>query len=682
MASKAFGRQLQARAHCCLFRNHNQTRLCSSIGSHPPQPQFDTTVPAQHTVEKTNDTFEKGPAPSSLNHTELAKFAAIADTWWDSEGPFKPLHAINPTRLAFIRSTLCRHFGKDPCSPKPFEGLKIIDVGCGGGILSEPLARMGATVTGVDAVEKNIKIARLHADLDPVTSTIEYCCTTAEKLVEEQRQFDAVMALEVIEHVSNPAEFCKSLEALTVPGGATVISTVNRTMRAYATAIFVAEYVLRWLPKGTHQWSSFLTPEELVLILQRLSLDVKEMAGFEYNPLTGRWLLSDDIGVNFIAYCTKKQTDMSPAVIEGNDAVTGHIISTTIGGKNGEPKRTISYMAERAVGKGTFGIVFQAKCIETGETVAIKKVLQDRRYKNRELQLMRLMDHPNVISLKHFFSTTTKDELFQNLVMEYVPESMFRVLKHYSSVNQRMPLIYVKLYTYQIFRGLAYIHTVPGVCHRDVKPENLLVDPLTHQAKLCDFGSAKVLVKGEANISYICSRYYRAPELIFGATEYTTSIDIWSAGCVLAELLLGQPLFPGENVVDQLVEIIKVLGTPTREEIRCMNPNYTDFRFPQIKAHPWHKIFHKRMPPEAIDLVSRLLQYSPSLRCTALEACAHSFFDELREPNCRLPNGRPLPPLFNFNKELAGASPELIYRLIPEHIQRQMGLCFPHPAGS
>ncbi|KAJ0054160.1 hypothetical protein Pint_02430 [Pistacia integerrima] len=144
--------------------------------------------------------------------------------------------------------------------------------------------------------------------------------------------------------------------------------------------------------------------------------------------------------------------EMSAAVIESNDAVTGHIISTTIGGKNGEPKRTISYMAERVVGTGSFGIVFQAKCLETGETVAIKKVLQDRRYKNRELQLMRLMDHPNVVSLKHcFFSTTSKDELFLNLVMEYVPETMYRVLKHYSSMKQRMPLIYVKLYTYQVW---------------------------------------------------------------------------------------------------------------------------------------------------------------------------------------------------------------------------------------
>ncbi|KAK4789934.1 hypothetical protein SAY86_017238 [Trapa natans] len=360
------------------------------------------------------------------------------------------------------------------------------------------------------------------------------------------------------------------------------------------------------------------------------------------------------------------QTDkeMSPAVVENNKAVNGHIISTTIGGKNGEPKQTISYMAERVVGNGSFGIVFQAKCLETGEAVAIKKVLQDRRYKNRELELMRLMDHPNVVGLKHcFFSTTSTNELFLNLVMEYVPETMYGVLKHYTSMNQRMPLLYVKLYTYQIFRALAYLHAVPGVCHRDLKPQNLLVDPLTHQVKICDFGSAKVLVKGEANIAYICSRYYRAPELIFSATEYTTSIDIWSAGCVLAELLLGQ-----------------VLGTPTREEIRCMNPNYTDFRFPQIKAHPWHKIFHKRMPPEAIDLASRLLQYSPSLRCTALEAIAHPFFDELREPNVRLPNGRPLPPLFNFKQELNGASPELILRLIPGHVRRLNG--FLQPVGT
>ncbi|KAI3967497.1 hypothetical protein MKW92_033975 [Papaver armeniacum] len=363
---------------------------------------------------------------------------------------------------------------------------------------------------------------------------------------------------------------------------------------------------------------------------------------------------------------------MEATVVNGNGTETGQIITTTIGGRNGQPKQTISYMAERVVGTGSFGVVFQAKCLETGEAVAIKKVLQDKRYKNRELQIMRMFDHPNVVQLKHwFFSTTEKEEVFLNLVLEYVSETVYRVTKHYSRMNQHVPIIFVQLYTYQICRALAYIHTVIGVCHRDIKPQNLLVNPHTHQLKICDFGSAKMLVPGEPNISYICSRYYRAPELIFGATEYTTAIDMWSAGCVFAELLLGQPLFPGESGVDQLVEVIKVLGTPTREEIRCMNPNYNEFKFPQIKAHPWHKVFHKRMPPEAVDLVSRLLQYSPSLRCTALEACAHPFFDELRDPNAVLPNGRPLPPLFDFTpQELAGAPPELVQRLIPEHVKK------------
>ncbi|KAK8487062.1 hypothetical protein V6N13_016266 [Hibiscus sabdariffa] len=360
--------------------------------------------------------------------------------------------------------------------------------------------------------------------------------------------------------------------------------------------------------------------------------------------------------------------DLEAAVISGNGTETGQIISTTVGGRNGQPKQTISYMAERVVGTGSFGVVFQAKCLETGESVAIKKVLQDKRYKNRELQVMRILDHPNVVQLKYcFFSTTEKDELYLNLVLEYVPETVHRVSKHYSRMNQHMPIVYVQLYTYQICRALHYLHHVVGVCHRDVKPQNILVNPHSHQVKICDFGSAKKLVPGEPNISYICSRYYRAPELIFGVTEYTTAIDMWSVGCVMAELMLGHPLFPGESSVDQLVEIIKILGTPTREEIKCMNPNYTEFKFPAIKAHPWHKLFNKRMPPEAVDLVSRLLQYSPKLRCTALEALAHPFFDDLRDPNVSLPNGR-TPLLFNFTaQELAGAPPELQQRLIPEH---------------
>ncbi|PIN21998.1 Glycogen synthase kinase-3 [Handroanthus impetiginosus] len=342
--------------------------------------------------------------------------------------------------------------------------------------------------------------------------------------------------------------------------------------------------------------------------------------------------------------------DMEPTVVSGNGTETGQIIVTSVGGRNGQPKQTMSYMAERVVGTGSFGVVYQAKCLETGESVAIKKVLQDRRYKNRELQIMRLLNHPNVVQLKHYFySTTEKNEVYLNLVLEYVSETVYRALRHYSRANQSMPVFYVQLYTtrpllmlflskLQICRALNYMHRVIGVCHRDIKPQNLLVNPHTHQLKLCDLGSAKMLVPGEPNISYICSRYYRAPELIFGATEYTTAIDLWSVGCVMAELLLGQPLFPGESSVDQLVEIIKVLGTPTREEIKCMNPNYNEYKFPQIKAHPWHKVFHKRMPPEAVDLVSRLLQYSPTLRFTASNQLGiHFLLMFLREESVSIP---------------------------------------------
>merc|ERR1712113_414249 len=191
-----------------------------------------------------------------------------------------------------------------------------------------------------------------------------------------------------------------------------------------------------------------------------------------------------------------------------------------------------------------------------------------------------------------------------------------------------------------------------GICHRDIKPQNLLVDGRTHALKLCDFGSAKRLVKGEPNVAYICSRYYRAPELIFGATDYTTIIDIWSTACVTAELILAQPIFPGESGVDQLVEIIKVLGTPSREELIAMNPNYTEFKFPQIKAHPWHKVFRSRTSPETIDYISKLLQYDPKCRPTGLEAIMHCLFDNLRTEDTKISGNKPLPDqIFAFSKE-------------------------------
>ncbi|KAK3128415.1 hypothetical protein QOZ80_6BG0461320 [Eleusine coracana subsp. coracana] len=294
----------------------SQWRRCASASSSSAPPPPPPPYPAKGAPQSGS-----GTTVSSLNPAEVAKFAAIAETWWDFDGPFKPLHLMNPTRLSFIRSGLCRHFRRDSYSSKPLEGLKVIDVGCGGGILSEPLARMGATVTAIDAVDKNIKIASVHAASDPMTASIEYCCTTAEELVKQKRQFDAVISLEVIEHVANPLEFCQSLSALTVPNGATVVSTINRSMRAYATAIVAAEYILRWLPKGTHEWSKLVTPEELVLMLQKASVSVQEMAGFVYNPLSGEWSLSDDISVNYIALGIKK-SEAPSAMSEAPSAMT------------------------------------------------------------------------------------------------------------------------------------------------------------------------------------------------------------------------------------------------------------------------------------------------------------------------------------------------------------------------
>ncbi|XP_020806294.1 serine/threonine-protein kinase PITSLRE isoform X1 [Drosophila serrata] len=351
----------------------------------------------------------------------------------------------------------------------------------------------------------------------------------------------------------------------------------------------------------------------------------------------------------------------------------GSKITTVVAtpGQGTDRVQEVSYTDTKVIGNGSFGVVFQAKLCDTGELVAIKKVLQDRRFKNRELQIMRKLEHCNIVKLLYFFysSGEKRDEVFLNLVLEYIPETVYKVARQYAKTKQTIPINFIRLYMYQLFRSLAYIHSL-GICHRDIKPQNLLLDPETAVLKLCDFGSAKQLLHGEPNVSYICSRYYRAPELIFGAINYTTKIDVWSAGCVLAELLLGQPIFPGDSGVDQLVEVIKVLGTPTREQIREMNPNYTEFKFPQIKSHPWQKVFRIRTPTEAINLVSLLLEYTPSARITPLKACAHPFFDELRmEGNHTLPNGREMPPLFNFTEHELSIQPSLVPQLLPKHLQ-------------
>jgi glycogen synthase kinase 3 beta len=340
-------------------------------------------------------------------------------------------------------------------------------------------------------------------------------------------------------------------------------------------------------------------------------------------------------------------------------------------------RQSLSYSAERIVGNGSFGVVYQATVIETNEVVAIKKVLQDRRYKNREFDIMSMLKHPNVVTLKHsFYSPNEKGDVFLNLVMEYIPETVYRTLRTHTKARRVVPLIYTKCYMYQICRSLAYIHSL-GICHRDIKPQNLLLNSRTHEVKLCDFGSAKLLVKDQENVSYICSRYYRAPELVFEAVHYTTMIDIWSLGCVLAELLLGHPLFPGEAGEGQRYEIMNTMGTPTREELQAMNAQIVNVRLPSITPQPWAKVFRNHaFPEEAIDLVSCLLRYDPNKRLPAFEALAHRFFDELRDPEAASIPGtnKPAPNIHNWtNEELTMmAQRKLANKLIPPHIAKHL----------
>lgn len=338
-------------------------------------------------------------------------------------------------------------------------------------------------------------------------------------------------------------------------------------------------------------------------------------------------------------------------------------------------KQEQTYESERVLGSGSFGVVFQARVVETGDVVAIKKVFQDERYKNRELDIMKELRHPNVVELKHAFYTREdkngEEATYLNVVMGYCSDTVWKVLKHYNKQKQQVPSVLVMLFSYQLCRACAYIHAI-GICHRDIKPQNLLVDGQNTTLKLCDFGSAKKFVKGEPNVAYICSRYYRAPELILGATDYTTAVDLWSSACVTAELILGQPLFLGKTNVDQLVEIVKILGTPNQDELMAMSPNYTDFKFPQISSHPWSKVFrHRSSPQAATDFIAQVLQYDPAKRPSGLQACAHPFFDGLRSPNCRISADRETPDCFDFTpEELSVMDANLQKRLIPDWAAR------------
>lgn len=247
-------------------------------------------------------TSEKGPDvlnSPSIDADEVAKFSRIASEWWDPKGKFKPLHRFNPVRLKFLRETLVSHYGLDEKAVKPLEGLRLLDIGCGGGLVSEPMSRMGASVTGVDASEANIKTAMVHAEESGLT--IDYRAGTIEALAEAgEPPFDVVLNLEIIEHVADPETFLKDCASLVKPGGIMVVATLNKTLKSLALAKIGAEYILRWLPPGTHDFSKFLAPDEISNWMTEAGLVCDDAVGVSFNPLMDRWSVSKDTDVNYM----------------------------------------------------------------------------------------------------------------------------------------------------------------------------------------------------------------------------------------------------------------------------------------------------------------------------------------------------------------------------------------------
>ena len=251
-----------------------------------------------------SDSEPAAPRSASIDPAETAKFAAMAEAWWDPQGKFGPLHKFNPTRIAFIRDRVAAHRGRDPLAPGPLADLKLLDIGCGGGLLAEPMTRLGARVTGIDAVERNIAIARLHAERGGLA--IDYRAATPEELAADGVKFDVILNMEVVEHVADRAGFLTACCDLLADDGLMFIATLNRTAKAFALAIVGAEYVLGWLPRGTHDWRKFVRPSELAAGLRPHGLEFAEITGVSYNPLADRWSLSRDLEVNYMAVATRR----------------------------------------------------------------------------------------------------------------------------------------------------------------------------------------------------------------------------------------------------------------------------------------------------------------------------------------------------------------------------------------
>lgn len=268
---------------------------------------------------------------------------------------------------------------------------------------------------------------------------------------------------------------------------------------------------------------------------------------------------------------------------------------------------------------------------------------------------------------RHFFSKgdDKKNDIYLNLVMDYIPDTLYKILRYYYKIRYQFPNMLAKIYSYQMFRSLAYIHNLQ-ICHRDIKPQNILVDTKLNKVVICDFGSAKKLKQGEPNVAYICSRYYRAPEIILGEEQYGVEIDVWSIGCVIAEMFLGEPLFSGKSSKDQFLKIMHVLGNPTEDDINNMCDNIT-VTLPIINGCGLSKKL-KNVDPLLIDLLSKILVYNPKRRLKPFKALQHSYFDDLRHQRLTI-NGKPIVDLFDFTDVEIGKDKALAEKLTPSWYQ-------------
>lgn len=361
------------------------------------------------------------------------------------------------------------------------------------------------------------------------------------------------------------------------------------------------------------------------------------------------------------------------------------ISASSSAGSDQSSSYTNQYTLLKSIGQGAFGIVCMARNNNNGSIVAIKKVLQDPRYRNRELETMQLISSNNVdyddcsnldgsencVKLLSYYKSKGKkpNEVYLNLIMEFLPLNLHQFVINYRKEKKYCPVFFIKLFSYQLFCGLYYLHS-NGITHRDLKPQNVLVDPETGQLKICDFGSAKILHPNEKSVSYIASRYYRAPELMYDCEYYTDAIDIWAAGCVIAEMLLaGTPIFPGTTSLNQLFEIMRIIGRPTDADLATFrhnkkieipeyvfNPNYKPISSNEVvgegnlinnKLCTLKQLLPSFTPPELLDLLTSIFVFAPHRRPTAEECLRHPFFKDLFDIPV-LPSGNPLPQMFKL----------------------------------